>query len=128
LRNKLSFLNGNILVFAVTDMLGNFVRGMVFSYSSLYILALGGDAKSIGITNFLGLLAGLFVLPIAGFVTDHADRIKLLVWSGFLSSLFLVWIAFASNWQAVAVASLLFGLIVIEFPCDLRPFYCWSGA
>jgi MFS family permease len=97
-------------------MLGNFARSLVFPYASLYILALGGDATKIGFTNFLGLLAGFFVLPLAGFITDHSDRIRLLVLSGFLSSLFLVLIVFAPSWQAVAAASLLFGLVVFQFP------------
>ena len=114
--NKLRFLSGNILVFAITDMLGNVGRGMVFPYSSLYILALGGNAATIGLVNLLGLLAGLFVLPIAGYITDHANRIKLLVLSGFLSSLFLLLIIIAPTWHVVAIASLLFGLIVIQFP------------
>jgi MFS family permease len=115
-RKNLGFLSGNILVLALTDMLGNFARSLVFPYASLYILALGGDATKIGFVSLLGLLAGLFVLPVAGYIADHSDRIKLLVLSGFLSSFFLIWIVFASNWQAVAVASLLFGLVVFQFP------------
>lgn len=115
-RKNLGFLSGNILVLALTDMLGNFARSLVFPYASLYILALGGDATKIGFVSLLGLLAGLFVLPIAGYITDHSDRIKLLVLSGFLSSFFLVWIVFAPSWQAVAAASLLFGLVVFQFP------------
>jgi hypothetical protein len=70
------FVSGNILVFALTDLLGNFARGMVFPYASLYILALGGDAAQIGVIAFLGQLAGLFLLPAAGYITDHADRIR----------------------------------------------------
>ena len=110
------FISGNILVFALTDLLGNFARSMVFPYASLYILALGGDAPRIGLVNSLGLLAGLLMLPIAGHIADHADRIRLLVLSGSLSGLFLVLMVFAPNWQAVAVASLLFGSVVFQFP------------
>jgi DHA1 family multidrug resistance protein-like MFS transporter len=108
--------SGNILVFSITDLLGNISRGMVFPYSSLFILALGGDAAQIGLINFMGLVAGLIVLPIAGYIADHADRVRLLVFSGFVSSLFLVMIIFAPTWQVIAAASLLFGLIVITFP------------
>lgn len=115
-RTRLGFLSGNILVFAVTDMLGNIARGMVFPYASLYILALGGNAAIIGLVNLLGMLAGFFVLPIAGYITDHSNRIRLLVLSGFLSSLFLILIMIAPTWYAVAAASLLFGLIVVQFP------------
>jgi MFS family permease len=116
LRNNLRFLSGNILVFAITDMLGNFARGLVFPYASLYILALGGDATKIGFVNLLGLVVGFFILPLAGYITDHADRIRLLVLSGFLSSLFLVLMILATSWQMVAVASLLFGSVVFQFP------------
>ena len=116
LRRNLGILRGNILVFSLTDMLGNFARGLVFPFASLYILALGGDAAKIGFATSLGLVAGFFVLPLAGFITDHADRIRLLVLSGFLASLFLVLMVLASNWQMVAVASLLFGSIVFQFP------------
>jgi MFS family permease len=115
-RNNHRFFSGNILVFALTDMLGNFARGMVFPYASLYILALGGDAAKIGFVNSLGLLAGLFILPLAGYITDHANRIKVLVLSGFLSSLFLALMVLAPSWLVVAVASLLFGSVVFQFP------------
>lgn len=115
-RKNLGVLRGNILVLALTDMLGNFARSMVFPYASLYILALGGDATTIGLVSLVGLSSGILVLPVAGFITDHSDRIKVLVLSGFLSSFFLLWIAFAANWQAVAAASLLFGLVVFQFP------------
>jgi MFS family permease len=114
--NRIRLLHGNILVLSFTDLLGNFARSMVFPYASLYILALGGNATTIGLINLLGLLAGLVVLPIAGHITDHADRIRLLVISGVLTSLFLLMTIFAPNWQTVAAASLLFGLIVFQFP------------
>jgi MFS family permease len=116
LRKHLSILRGNILLFSLTDMLGNFARGLVFPFASLYILALGGDAAKIGFANSLGLMAGFFVLPIAGYITDHSNRIRLLVLSGFLSSLFLILMMIAPTWHVVAVASLLFGLVVIQFP------------
>lgn len=116
LRNSLRFFSGNILVFAITDMMGNFARSLVFPYASLYILALGGKPATVGFIGMLGLLAGLVVLPVAGYITDHADRIRLLVLSGFLSSLFLVLMIFAPNWQIIAVATLLFGSVVFQFP------------
>ena len=40
LRGAFGFMYGNIIVFSVTDLLGNFCRAMVFPYVSLYILAL----------------------------------------------------------------------------------------
>ena len=116
LRSALRIVSGNIRVFAVTDLLGNFARGLVFPYASLYVLALGGDATQIGLISFLGSLAGLILLPVAGHITDHADRIRLLVVAGFLFSLVLVMNVVAPTWQVLALASLLSGMVVVQFP------------
>ncbi len=116
LRLSLRYLNGNILVFALTDMLGNFARSLVFPYASLYILALGGDAATIGLVAFLGQLAGLVLLPVAGDICDHSDRVRLIALAGFLSSLFLLIYIFTPAWQGIALAALLSGTVVFQFP------------
>lgn len=115
-RSMLRYGSGNILIFALTDLLGNFGRSMVFPYASLYVLALGGDAAKIGLVAFLGQLAGLVLLPIAGHITDHADRVQIIVLAGFLSSLFMGLMVFAPTWQVLALASLLTGTVVFQFP------------
>ena len=43
----LQFMRGNMLVLTLSNLLGNFSRAMVFPYTSLFILALGGDAAQI---------------------------------------------------------------------------------
>jgi MFS family permease len=115
-RSALRAVSGNLLIFALTDLMGNFARGLVFPYASLYILALGGDAAQIGVIAFLGQLAGLFLLPVAGHITDHAGRIRLIVLASLLSSLFLLAFIFAPGWQMLALASLLSGTVVFQFP------------
>ena len=115
-RSIRSLLSGNILTFALVDMMGNFVRSAVFPYASLYILALGGSPAAIGFISFISLSMGLLMLPVAGYITDRTDRVRLLAVSGFLSSLFLVPIVLAPNWQMVAVASFLTGSVVFQFP------------
>ena len=77
--NAKRLMSGNIMVFSITGLLGNFARAMVFPYASLYVLALGGDARTIGWVNFLRPLAGLIAFPIAGYLTDRASRVKLIV-------------------------------------------------
>ena len=71
------FMLGNIVVFSVTGLLGNFARSMVFPYASLYIMALDGNAKTIGLVNFLRPLLGLILFPIAGYLADRKSRIKM---------------------------------------------------
>lgn len=114
--NAKRLMSGNIMVFSITGLLGNFARGMVFPYASLYVLALGGDAKTIGWVNFLRPLAGLIVFPIAGYLTDRANRVKLIVLSSYLSVAFVLIYVLAFRWQVVAIASLMSGLVVLGFP------------
>ena len=116
LTGSLGLLTGNIRVFTLTDLLGNFARMAVFPYASLYILALGGSPTQIGIVNLVALSTGLLVLPVAGLITDRANRVHVLAFSGFLSSLFLLPTVLAPSWQMVAVASFLFGSVVFQFP------------
>ena len=54
--NAKRLMSGNIMVFSITGLLGNFARAMVFPYASLYVLALGGDARTVGWVNFLNAI------------------------------------------------------------------------
>ena len=116
LREYLRFLTGNMLVISVTGMLGNFARQMVFPYVSLYILALGGDARQIGLINSLRPLAGLIAFPIAGYVADHSSRVKLIVFGNFLSAVIVIMYFLAPTWQVIAVGAALQGFVVLMFP------------
>ena len=114
--NAKRLMSGNIMVFSITGLLGNFARAMVFPYASLYVLALGGDARTIGWVNFLRPLAGLIAFPIAGSLTDRASRVKLIVLGNYLSVAFLLIYVLAFRWEIIAIASLMSGLVVLGFP------------
>lgn len=116
LRSALRNTSSNIIVFALTDMLGNFARSMVFPYFSLYILALGGNAAEIGLVSGLGQLAGLVLLPVAGYVADRSSRIAIIGLAGFLSLGFQIINIIAPDWRYLALAAFLSGMVVIVFP------------
>jgi len=116
LRDGFRFLNGNILVLTATQVLGMICRSMVFPYASLYVLALGGEAAQIGFVNSLKPIAGLVMFPIAGYLTDHAGRVKLIALGGYLSGFILLLYVLAPSWEAVALAGLLQGFMVFQFP------------
>lgn len=118
IRNGLRFLQGNVLVLTTTQALGMFCRGMVFPYASLYILALNGTSEQIGFVNSLRPLAGLFVLPIAGYLADHVGRVKLIALGSYLSGLVLLMYVLAPSWEWIAVAGLLNGFMVFHFPAS----------
>lgn len=109
-------MHGNILVLTVTQVLGMFCRSMVFPYVSLYILALGGEAAQIGFVNSLRPLAGLIMFPLAGYLADRAGRVKLIALGGYLSGAILLMYIFAPNWQVIAIAGMLQGFMVFQFP------------
>ena len=109
-------MHGNILVLTVTGVLGMFCRGMVFPYASLYILALGGGAAQIGFVNSLGPLAGLIMFPISGYIADRAGRVKLIALGGYLSGAILLIYIFAPSWEVIALAGMLHGFMVFQFP------------
>ena len=112
----LRFLRGNILILTITQTLGMFCRSMVFPYASLYILSLGGEPAQIGIINSISPLAGLIVFPLAGYLTDRAGRVKMISISGYVGSAILLLYVVAPSWQWIAVARLLQGFMVIQFP------------
>lgn len=112
----LRFANRNLATMAVSDMLGNLVRTMVFPYVSLYVLALGGQAEQIGLIGLLTQTAGLFLLPLAGRVADRFNRVHIVVMTGYFALLFQFLNVFARDWRWLATAATLVGFVVISFP------------
>ena len=118
IRKALGFMRGNILILTITRVLGQFCRSMVFPYASLYILALGGEPEQIGQINALMPLAGLFLFPIAGYISDRVGRVKLIGYSGFLSGAILLLYILAPSWHWLALAALLRGTVILQFPAS----------
>ena len=116
LHQAFTFMHGNIRVLTATQLVGQFGRSLVMPYASLYILALGGQPSEIGLINSLSPLAGLLAFPIAGYLADHAGRVKLVAISGFFSALIFLLYAFAPSWHWLALGALIRGFLVISFP------------
>ncbi len=115
-RERFSFMRGNMLVLMVRQMLGMFFRRMVVPYASLFILDLGGTSSQIGIVNSLRPLAGLLMFPISGYLTDRTSRVKLIALAGYLSATSMVLYVFAPSWEWIALGSLIQGFMVFQFP------------
>lgn len=114
--NLFSFMRGNVLVLSISGALGMFARSMVFPYTPLYIMSLGGFPAEIGIVYALGPLGGLLVFPFAGYLADHVSRARLIAYSGFMTSGIILINVFATSWEWIALARLLQGFIVFHFP------------
>ena len=110
------FMRGNVLVLSISGGLGMFCRSMVFPYTPLFILSLGGQPSDMGTIYGLGPLGGLIVFPIAGYLADHMSKAKLIAFTGYFSSILFLLYIFAQSWHWVAIARSLQGFAVLQFP------------
>jgi MFS family permease len=109
-------MRGNLLVFTMGDVMRQFSMFITFPYFSLYVQALGGSVVDIGIVNSLRPLTALFLYPIAGYLSDHYSRIKIITYTGFAGSLLWVFFIFAQDWRWLALGNLLLGMMTFYFP------------
>ena len=116
LRKRYEFMNMNMRILTIRQILGMFTYRLVIPYSSLYILALGGEKAQIGLINSLLPLAGLIIFPISGYFTDRTGRVKLIALAGYLSALTWLLYVFAPSWEWIAIGTLLRGFMVFQFP------------
>jgi len=105
-----------MLVLTVRQILGMFIRKMIFAYSSLYIIAVGGESTQIGIIYSLMPLAGLLMFPVSGYLTDRTGRVKLIALAGYLQALTTLLYVFAPSWEWIALGALIQGFMVFQFP------------
>jgi MFS family permease len=109
-------MEGNLTILTIRQVIGMFIRRMVLTYSSLFILAVGGDSSQIGIVNSLMPLAGLLMFPVSGYLADRTSRVKLIALADFLSALTMLCYIFARSWEWIAVGAFLQGFMVFSFP------------
>jgi MFS family permease len=109
-------MRGNLLVFTLGDILRQFSMFITFPYFSLYVQALGGSVVDIGIVNSLRPLTALFLYPIAGYLSDHYSRVKIITYSGLLSAALWLFFIYAKDWRWLAVGNLFLGLMTFYFP------------
>ena len=115
-RSPFWFLTGNIRVLVVCRVLWSFSTSIVYPFFSLYILALGGTPSQIGLINSLGIISGMFLYPVGGYIADKMGRVKLVGFSTYAYALSHLLFVFANNWQAVAIGQFLSHLFLFYSP------------
>ena len=110
------FVRGNIKVLMVCRILWSLSTSIVYPYFSFYILALGGSSKEIGFISSVGILAGMFLYPIGGFLADKAGRVKLIGYSTVLYALAHIPFIVAQSWEMLAVGQFLAQLLLFYTP------------
>jgi len=115
-QSPLWFLKGNILVLMVCRVLWSLSTSIVYPFFSLFILALGGTPTEIGLINSLGIIAGMVLYPMGGYIADRSGRVKLIGYSTYLYTFSHLFFVFATNWQVIAVGQFLSQLLLFYLP------------
>jgi MFS family permease len=111
-------MRGNLLIFTIGDVLRQLSMFITFPFFSLYVQALGGSVVEIGIVNALRPITGLFLYPIAGYISDRYSKVKIIGYTGVLSAVLWSFFIFANDWRWLAVGNLLLGLHTFYFPAS----------
>ena len=110
------FIQGNIKVLMFCRVLWSFSTSIIYPFFSLYILALGGSSTEIGLISSLGLIAGMVLYPLGGYIADRAGRVKLIGYSTFLYAFAHLFFVFATNWQMIAIGQFFSQLLLFYMP------------
>ena len=116
LKSFFRFMKGNVLVLTMTRTMQAFLFQMAMPFLPLYILALHGTEAAIGLVFSLGPLAGIFVYPIAGYLADRINRVKLIGIMGIIASLTYLFYVFAQHWSMLALGYFLGGFMIFHIP------------
>jgi len=110
------FIRGNIRTLIICRVLWSLSTSIVYPFFSFYIIALGGTSKEIGFINSAGILAGMVLYPIGGFLADKAGRVKLIGYSTVLYALAHIPFVIARTWQTLAMGQILAQLLLFYTP------------
>jgi MFS family permease len=110
------FIQGNVKVLMICRILWSFSTSIIYPFFSLFILALGGTEVEVGLINSLGLIAGMILYPVGGYIADRAGRVKLIGYSTFLYTFAHLFFVFATNWQMLAVGQFFSQLLLFYMP------------
>jgi len=109
-------MTGNVLVLVVCRVILTMSQSLAHPYFSLYVLALGGTVREIGLITAVGGLAGLILFPLGGYVADMRGRVKLVGFSTFAWAASFIFLATAVNWQMVGVGLFVQQLTLFYMP------------
>lgn len=76
-------------------------------YLTLYILALGATPIEVGLINSLGIVAGMMVEPLGGYLADRRGRVKLVSFATYFYAFSFIFYVVAQDWRFLAVGQIL---------------------
>lgn len=109
-------MRGNVLVLTVCSTMWRMSVDIVWSYLSLYIIALGGEYETIGLVMAVGNIASMLLYPLGGYLADYQGRIKVMAYMTYVYAFTFLIYVFTDTWQGVAVGIFLQSFVTFYFP------------
>jgi DHA1 family multidrug resistance protein-like MFS transporter len=116
LKDEFSFIRGNILINTVSLALILVTAAIPYTYYSLYIEGLGGDAFIVGVIGFVSNIALALVQFPGGYLADKYGRRTLIYIMTFAFSITYFLFAIAPNWQIFMLVSVIQSVFLIYRP------------
>ena len=110
------FIQGNVKVLMICRLLWSGSTSIIYPYFSLYILALGGTSTEIGLINSLGILSGMILYPVGGYIADRTGRVKLIGYSTLLYTFAHLFFVIANDWKVIALGQFFSQLLLFYMP------------
>lgn len=112
----LGFMTRNYLVLTITSSLWQFAASITNTYFSLYVFQLGGTETIIGLVSAAGSASYVIFAVIGGHIADLYGRKKLLGLMTLARGVSQLLVAFAPNWQFLAMAIVIVNICWIMEP------------
>ena len=110
------FIQGNVKVLMLCRVLWSWSTSIIYPFFSLYILALGGTSTEIGLINSLGIIAGMVLYPVGGYIADRVGRVKLIGYSTLLYTFAHLFFVVADDWKVIALGQFFSQLLLFYMP------------
>jgi len=115
-RSMFWFVQGNVKVLMFCRVIWSASTSIVYPFFSLYILALGGTETEVGLINALGIIAGMVLYPVGGYIADRSGRVKLIGYSTFLYAFAHLFFVIANDWRMIALGQFMSQLLLFYMP------------
>jgi MFS family permease len=116
IRQLFAPLRGNILVLAVSLLPWNFTSQLIQPYEVLYIFALGGSGTILSLIAALGLIVGLLLRVLGGYIADIHGRSRIIGVITTIASFSYLFYIFADDWTWIVIGATLHAVTSLYSP------------
>jgi MFS family permease len=100
----------------ICRILWSFSTSIVYPFFSLYIIALNGTETEVGLINAVGIIAGMILYPLGGYIADKSGRVKLIGYATILYAFTHIFFVLANHWTFILVGQFVSQLLLFYMP------------